>query len=237
MDLTILEKIDSTNKYLKEKKYKKNWEIVMAKEQTAGKGRRGKVWNSNKGGAWFSFCFAEDKYLSKTEYGKIPLIAGLAVIKGLEEIEKLNYKIKWPNDVYVGKRKISGILLEKSGDFFIVGIGINVNNVDFGEFKDIGISLNKITDKIYNIEKLVMLVASKFKKEYYRFLRGEWEEILLEIKEKNYLKNRVVEVMVNSEVIKGEVIGINNSAELCIKKNNEIYEIKSGEIRIVYTNN
>lgn len=233
MNLKILEKIDSTNDYLKEKIDKKNWEIIMAKEQTAGKGRRGKVWNSNKGGAWFSFCFEGDKYLSKNEYGKIPLIAGLAVAKVLKGIEKLNYEIKWPNDIYVESKKLAGILLEKSGDFFIVGIGININNIDFGEFENIAISLNKISNKIYNIEGIIKQIVLKFKEEYFRFLRGEWKDILLEIKEIDYLKNKEIEVIFDNKVIRGKVIEINNNAELCIEKNNKIYKIKSGEIKII----
>ena len=78
----------------------------------------------------FSVFFLEERENWELEdYLKLPLIAGLATIRGLRGIENLEYKFKWTNDVYLENKKLCGILMEKTDDVYIVGIGINVNNI------------------------------------------------------------------------------------------------------------
>ena len=77
----------------------------------------------------------------------MPLIAGIAVIKGLRKIENLEYKFKWTNDVYVENMKLCGILIEKTEDVYITGIGINVNNILPENLKSKAISLTQIRNK------------------------------------------------------------------------------------------
>lgn len=115
--------IDSTNKFLKELKEKNNFDIAIAEIQISGKGRRGNKWCSEKGGAYFSFLLKEDKNIAFEEYTKLPLVTGYSLMKTLEKIEPLlNFKFKWTNDIYENDKKISGILVEKTGDYFIIKI-------------------------------------------------------------------------------------------------------------------
>ena len=85
------------------------------------------------------------------DYLKLPLIAGLATINGLKKIENLEYKFKWTNDVYVENMKLCGILIEKTEDVYITGIGINVNNILPEKLKNKAISLTQATNKKYKI--------------------------------------------------------------------------------------
>ncbi|MEZ5335866.1 MAG: biotin--[acetyl-CoA-carboxylase] ligase [Methanolobus sp.] len=103
--------------------------VVIAETQSKGRGRMGSEWQSVPGGVWLSLILKPSVPLDNLS--KITLVAGIAVAKALRE-EGVNAHIKWPNDVLVRGKKISGILTEVSAeidrvDHIILGIGINAN--------------------------------------------------------------------------------------------------------------
>jgi BirA family biotin operon repressor/biotin-[acetyl-CoA-carboxylase] ligase len=102
--------------------------VVVAEAQTAGRGRQGRAWQSPGGNLFLSFLLRppQDALVSL-----VPLAAGLAVAEALDT-EGIDGRLKWPNDVLVGDKKIAGILAEASADArgidsVIVGVGVNVN--------------------------------------------------------------------------------------------------------------
>lgn len=230
MEITFLEEIDSTNTYLKDKENKKNWETVAADIQTAGRGRRDKKWFSGKGGAWFSIAIKEDKNITMQEMLKLPFIVCYAVINKTEEIAGLELKYKWTNDIYCNEKKLCGILIEKSGDFFIIGIGINVNNVEFGEFGDIATSLACEINREFNIKEIIEAVVDEIKSSYSMFLRGEWSIIIQYLREKDFLLNRKIVVNTEEKEITGEALGLDEDAFLMIRTINGNEKINTGDI-------
>lgn len=193
------DEIDSTNKFLKEQNNLQNYDCVIAKTQTAGVGRRGNVWVSNEGMAIFSFVLKEVENISLEEYMRLPLIAGISVLSGLKKIENLDYKFKWTNDIYLDDKKLCGILVEKTKDFFIIGIGININNSDFGYAQDRAISLKNKTGNFYRIEDIIFCIINEFK----RYFSEDWSFVLKEINSYNYLKDKEIEI-----VKYGESLGV-----------------------------
>ena len=193
------DEIDSTNKFLKEQNNLQDYDCVIAKTQTAGVGRRGNVWVSNEGIAIFSFALKEAKNISLEEYMRLPLIAGISVLSGLKKIEDLDYKFKWTNDIYLDDKKLCGILVEKTKDFFIIGIGININNSDFGYAQDRAISLKNKTGNFYRIEDIIFCIINEFK----RYFSEDWSFVLKEINSYNYLKDKEIEI-----VKYGESLGV-----------------------------
>ncbi|MCS5420468.1 MULTISPECIES: biotin--[acetyl-CoA-carboxylase] ligase [Psychrilyobacter] len=232
MRIFHFDKLGSTNDYLKEKKDKKEWDLVIADIQTSGRGRRGNLWVSPPGAGLFSFALKEDPNLSMEEYSKLPLIAGIALLKGLKTVVKLNYKFKWTNDIYLCDKKLSGILVEKVGDFFIIGIGININNLEFlGESKN-GISLKSVTEDEYEVVNTIKIIMDSFKKYWNRYLRGEWNEILYEINEKNHLLNREIEVEFLGNKVSGIGRKILKNGKLEVETVDGIKEFMVGEVHI-----
>lgn len=122
--IIFFKKIDSTNDFLKSNNFPSGT-IVISEMQTAGKGRYGKKWFSPQGGLWFS-CVINKK--SKRPYFYV-ILSSLAIIDTLKDYD-IKAKIKWPNDILINCKKVSGILVEN--DYYkgkiIIGIGINVNN-------------------------------------------------------------------------------------------------------------
>lgn len=233
MNILKFEELDSTNEYLKKVKDKKNWDLVYAIRQSKGKGRRGKKWFSDEGGAWFSINLNKDKFLDDEIYSKLPLLSGLAVLQSLKETYNEEYKIKWPNDIYVKDKKISGILLEKSDESYIIGIGVNLNLENFGEFNEIASSLKILSGKNYDIEEYIKNALSNLKKLFYRYIQGEWEIILNEINELNYLKGKKIILSDGEEDIEGLCGDIDNNGYLTVVTGKKEYKVGVGDIKII----
>ncbi|OQY42975.1 MAG: biotin--[acetyl-CoA-carboxylase] ligase [Fusobacteriia bacterium 4572_74] len=232
MRIFHFDELGSTSDYLKEKKDKKEWDLVIADIQTSGRGRRGNLWVSPAEAGLFSFVLKEDPNLSMEEYSKLPLIVGIALLQGLKTVAGLDYKFKWTNDIYLSDKKLSGILVEKASDYFIVGIGININNLEFlGESKN-GISLKSATGDSYEISDVIKTIVNSFQKYWNRYLKGEWDEILYEINEKNYLLNKEIEIDFLGNKISGIGGKILKNGRLEVETIDGIKEFMVGEVHI-----
>nr|MDA3846047.1 biotin--[acetyl-CoA-carboxylase] ligase [Vallitaleaceae bacterium] len=143
MDLNLVEQvitldtIDSTNIEAKRlaSVYPSQQMLIISEEQTAGVGRRGRVWQSQKGqGIYMSFLLRPE--LEPKHASKLTLLAGLAVSGAIRELTGLESYIKWPNDIVVNQKKVAGILTEMSTEmneirYLVIGIGINVGQQSF----------------------------------------------------------------------------------------------------------
>lgn len=161
------EQIDSTNAFLQKQQSEcdiRNW-VVSADEQTAGKGMGSNSWESEVGknltfslAADMSFLPAERQFLLSEA---VPL-GIVEVLDKLLPVEKLS--IKWPNDIYYGNRKLAGILINSTikanmMDISIIGIGLNVNQMQFKDWPTHPISLKMITGKDYELQPLLEQIA------------------------------------------------------------------------------
>lgn len=135
--LEILATVDSTSTRLSAAAPPRpgHWKVVIADEQTAGKGRGGNRWQSRPGaGLWMSaaYSFAE----VPSEITSLTLRLGVRLAKSLRELCGVQVRLKWPNDLILDDGKVGGILLEltNSGRTVICGIGINTRAPDRAEF-------------------------------------------------------------------------------------------------------
>ena len=130
----IFEKyVSSTNDRIKEIKLekKKNGSFgLLSEKQLNGKGRKGNKWFSTSGDLTCSILI--DKKFNVKDFGRINIIVAVSIIKVLFKIfPKLNFKLKWPNDIFLEKKKIAGILIETSIlrneiEYLVIGFGLNV---------------------------------------------------------------------------------------------------------------
>lgn len=103
------------------------WHAIRAATQTGGRGRHGRAWTSDPGGLWMSVVLPLEPPARGWE--AFPLAAGLAVVSTLHRLGLDRARLRWPNDVLVGPKKICGILMEKySPDRVVVGLGLNITN-------------------------------------------------------------------------------------------------------------
>ena len=136
--------------------------------------------------------------MKDNNYGeKTSLITGYAVYKVLDDILKSdNLKFKWPNDIYYEDRKICGILCEKVRNHIIIGIGININNSDFGIFRDKAVSLFEITGIKEDVDSIIKETVVLFE-EKIRTFNKEWEKIINLMNNKNYLNGKIIKIKTN----------------------------------------
>ena len=104
--------------------------VVVAAEQTAGRGRAGRVWSAAPGSALLCSVLLRPR-LAPDDLGMLPLMAGVAVARTVERLGGVSARVKWPNDVLVGDRKIAGVLMQSrigpaGVGHIVLGIGLNV---------------------------------------------------------------------------------------------------------------
>ncbi len=167
-EIHYFEETDSTNERAKE--YGRAKCLFFANRQTAGKGRHGRSWISEKGGLYFSMTFSPP--LDYSELPKLTLVAGLSVAEAIPEAE-----IKWPNDILLKGKKVCGILSELHGEIekplVVVGIGINVENPVPEELNATSLSQFQKTSRKDVFEE----VLSNFHRNYKKLLNGKWGDL------------------------------------------------------------
>lgn len=103
------------------------WHAVRADTQTAGRGRTGRVWTSDRGGLWLSAVLPCPG--PRERWAALPLAAGQALLTALRDLGVSGLRLRWPNDLLVGPRKLAGLLVERHApDTAVVGVGLNVFN-------------------------------------------------------------------------------------------------------------
>jgi BirA family biotin operon repressor/biotin-[acetyl-CoA-carboxylase] ligase len=101
--------------------------VLVAEAQTAGRGRLGRTWLSPPGAGLMFSVLLRPGEVSPARRGWVPLLTGVAIASAVRDATGLDARLKWPNDVLVGDRKLAGILAEQSADAIVVGAGINVS--------------------------------------------------------------------------------------------------------------
>ena len=177
-EILYFDSIDSTNtkaQELAEKGYPSGT-LVVADKQIAGKGRRGRNWESPSGcGIFMTLMLKPD--INPNNASMLTLVSALAVAKALADITGKDAKIKWPNDIVIDGRKVCGILTEMSAQFdyinnIVIGIGINVNNSSFPEeISATASSLRLLSGgKKYRRAEIIEKIMEYFEKYYSIFL-------------------------------------------------------------------
>lgn len=232
------ETIDSTNDYAKKIGNElRDGSVIISEEQTKGKGRLGRVWESKAGeGIWMSIILKPNIIPNKAPF--ITLIAGASIVKALN-ILGVDAKIKWPNDITINNKKLSGILTELSAEiervnYIVVGIGMNVKDTDFEEeLKDKATSLYK---ENYNLSRvdIVKEILCQFEKLYLDYIEKDDKKEVLDIcRQYSAIINKEIYVIKNDQKELVDCIGINEEGNLIIKnKDGNLEEIMSGEVSI-----
>lgn len=170
MPLIKLDAIDSTNDFLKQlfkESAIEDYTIVMANEQTKGKGQMGAKWISEPGKNLTMSVLVKDVHLKNQNIYDFNIAVALAVLKVLKNVQISNVAIKWPNDIMADSKKVAGILIENmlkpDGSFTaIVGIGLNLNQTNFENLPQAS-SLKCISGKTYEKEEIAILLKDSLK--------------------------------------------------------------------------
>lgn len=172
MKFLHFDEINSTNVYLYDKISEKNDisdTVVVADHQTAGRGMDKNHWESEKGKNLLFSIALNVNFLEAENQFKISQAVSVAIVETLEKIiDSDKFYIKWPNDIYFGDKKLAGMLIQNTIEgrmmgTSIIGIGLNVNQIEFSKDIPNPISLKMISVKDYDLESLLNLLIKNIK--------------------------------------------------------------------------
>lgn len=182
MDIVFYDETDSTSTQAKKQFFNSSEGIVAAARQTGGRGRRGRSFISENGGLYVSY-YTKPRGISPFDAVKA-VISAAAAVKNTLDFYNADCGIKWANDIFIGGKKVCGILCEmlcesERTDFLLQGIGININN-DFegSPLKDIAISLKQATGKKFMRAEICARLIKELKKCNDMLFDGKFADIL-----------------------------------------------------------
>jgi BirA family biotin operon repressor/biotin-[acetyl-CoA-carboxylase] ligase len=199
-DFIELQSVDSTNNYAMAKVHAGlalHGTAYFAHEQTAGKGQRGKTWNTTPGENIIMSIVVEPQFLLPIQQFFLSAAIAVSCYDFLTNFFPDDWSIKWPNDLYWRDRKAGGILIEsicKGNDwlFAIVGIGINVNQVQFPDNIKNPVSLKQISGKTMKADELAKELCDFIEKRYNELKNQGADQVLRRYNQLLYKRNQAV---------------------------------------------
>lgn len=190
--------------------------VVQAGQQTEGRGQMGNVWQAAPGENLTFSCVLYPEFLSPTRQFFLTMVASLSIAYLLDSMIEGVF-IKWPNDIYTGRHKIAGILIENGWmsnkiQHSIVGIGININQRNFKGIKATSLLLE--TGQHFPLEKIMERWCGFFNDLYNTLKMGKMEELTTQYYQRLWGYQKVVEYYKNGEAYQGTIQGVNELGQL-----------------------
>lgn len=231
-NLLFLHEVESTNTYAMNLLRNVNaieGTVVYTDNQTKGKGQRGALWSSDSNKNTTASIILKPHFLAIENAFYLSKISALAVYDVLTEIlpnSQYDIKIKWPNDILVNQQKIAGILIENTYTNLtiqnsVIGIGINVNQLEFENFERHATSVKLLIKQDYERKIILELLCAKLEKWYLKL-----KEQKMSLIDDNYMSHLfgIREVMLfkdSSDIsFTGKIIGVARNGKLCLELEN-----------------
>jgi BirA family biotin operon repressor/biotin-[acetyl-CoA-carboxylase] ligase len=238
-----LEQTDSTNSFmLRLLKSENIYEgtVVVTRKQEQGRGQRGTSWESEPGKNLTLSIFLCPLFLKPDEQFFLNKVISLGVaefvISLLKREKGKKVKIKWPNDIYIGNKKVAGILIENSvsGKWLqhsIAGIGININQEKFSSCIPNPTSLKIVTGKEFDLKECLSGLCSCIEKRYLQLKANHREKIDSDYLSAIYRFGEVANYRYKDELLSAKITGVTMSGKLILKTEEEkIFECDYKEV-------
>lgn len=239
-EIYYFDSIDSTNTKAKElaEEGHPSGTLVVADRQTAGKGRRGRSWESPTGIGIFMTLMLKPE-INPNHASMLTLVAAMATTRAIRRVTGVPAMIKWPNDIVMNGKKVCGILTEMSAQFdyinhIVIGIGINVHNEDFPEeIAQTASSLYLESGQHIHRASLIEAFLEEFEDVYAEYLKTEdMEGLQKEYDAMLVNRGRQVRVLDPKEPFEGKAMGITKKGELIVDTWESRKLVSSGEVSV-----
>jgi BirA family transcriptional regulator, biotin operon repressor / biotin---[acetyl-CoA-carboxylase] ligase len=232
-------KIDSTNRVGMELGYAGEPEgtVILSEEQTAGRGRAGRSWHSERAVGIYVTLLLRPK-LAPVQAPLLTMMAGLSAHSAVQAVTGMTVDLKWPNDLLIRGKKAGGILTEMHAEpnqvrFVIVGIGLNVNQEKFpAELANVATSLRAETGKPQSRMELLVRLLREFETDYNRFLLEGVRSVVERFESaSSYAKGKRVRVTNGGESYSGVTAGLGPEGLLQVEREDgRITAVISGDV-------
>ena len=223
--------VDSTNRYIRDKanelwsKHSENgFVVVTAEHQAAGRGQRGNTWSSNAGeNLLFSILVRPGKALEVKEQFLLSQVVALAMHDAMLRLG-IETRLKWPNDIYIGNRKLAGILLELdyTGNMVeqaIIGIGVNVNQEEFPTMDRIPVSMKMLQGHEFILDNVLATILDSFERYYSVLQSGNKETISAKYTSRLLGMNEQKTFIDKDGCFNGIINGVESDGHLLVRRN------------------
>lgn len=220
-----LQVVQSTNNYASQAVMTKRPEegtVYVAGKQLEGRGQLKNTWESEGGKNLTLSMVLYPEFVAIQDQFIISKAISLGVADFLRQFVS-DVHIKWPNDIYVGDKKIAGILIENSLRqgliaSCIVGLGLNVNQEEFVSDAPNPVSLRQLTSRDYDLDDCLNKLSASLDRRYSRLKEGEWEQIDCDYHEVLYRCNQWHSFRDGDGVFEGKILGVDEIGRLVIEK-------------------
>ena len=246
-----LDETDSTNAYLFSlagARQLPEGTLVTASYQKKGRGQRGTSWESKKGQNLIMSFFLKPDFIQPDHQFLLSKAVALGVLDTIREVlkkdvllqDKVNdLSIKWPNDIFFGRQKLAGILIENavSGSkisYSVIGIGMNVNQVEFQEHLPNAVSIRNITGKKTNLQNLTERLCSFIEGRYLILKQSGKTRIDQEYLHHLYRLDIPSTFLSDGKKFQGVIKGVSDAGKICVElENGKVCEFEVKEIEIL----
>ena len=212
--------------------------VVIAEQQTAGRGRMGRPWQANPNENLI-FSIVLRPRLSADALNLLPLYVAVAVSEAIESVTGLKVECKWPNDILYNGKKLAGILIEGSlkqdkVDYVVIGVGINVNQTKFeGDLSAKASSLKLESKKEIDRARLFKEILSGLEKDYRMFQTSGFQSVVPQWIAHSSMLEKTISVSQQGNVISGVVKGLSPEGGLVLKTNGAEQTVFAGDVTVL----
>lgn len=213
--------------------------LVVAEQQTAGRGRRGRGWESPAGSSIYMSLLLRPEFLPN-KAPMLTIVMAYSVATALREQTGLDFRIKWPNDIVLNGKKVVGILTEMSTEIeyinhVVIGVGINVNTEAFPEeICATATSIRRESGKTWRRAELIAAILRQFEVQYERFVKEDDLAYLREAYDAILVNcNREVRILGEKDGYRAVALGIDDQGELLVRKEDgTVTSVYAGEVSV-----
>jgi BirA family biotin operon repressor/biotin-[acetyl-CoA-carboxylase] ligase len=221
-----LESVNSTNTYAADQLIKSRPPegiAYVAAEQTQGRGYSGNEWKSEKGKNLLLSVVLYPVFLTPRQHFFLNQVASLAIAETLQpRLPGREVKIKWPNDVFIGDKKVAGILIENSvkGNLIqhsIIGMGINVNQREFDPELKRATSLLRESKQVLSLDEIMLELFVQLEKRYLQLKEKKMEVLARDYMKRLYRVDEAATFLSQGKIFSGKIEGITAEGKLVIE--------------------
>ncbi len=212
--------------------------VVIAEEQTAGRGRLGRSWQANPGEN-LTFSLLLRPQVPPDTINLLPLYVAVAVAQAIERTTNLKVECKWPNDLLINKKKVAGILIEGSMqqntvEYIVIGLGINVNQTQFPkELLQKATSLRLESHQEIDRVKLFKEIILSLEASYKPSVATRFQSVVPFWLDHATMINKPIVVSEQGNVITGIVKGLSKEGGLILQTNETEKTLFAGDVTIL----
>lgn len=241
-NFVTLKEVDSTNTFLKLMLAKSEpvpeGTVIMAEDQVAGRGQQQNKWYSVKNESLTFSLVLYPTFLPPKNQFLLTSAISIGIYEALQPLTGDSLKMKWPNDVYVGDKKLGGVLIEnqvQGGKIksSVIGIGLNINQVSFPGWVLNATSLKQILQTDYDIKYILLQICSHIERWYIKLKNGDVSQIQDVYRQVLYWLNESHRFKAQQQVFEGVIKGTDTVGRLQVEHSGQVHTYNLKEIEFL----